>query len=184
MGFGWAAYLASQPIYNPSGVKGAKFLYHSAQAQDKLMGNNWSEGASVLAGAKATTIAGYASEYRWATGVDDIIDALVSKGPVVIGTDWLGNMFYPTSDGLLDVSGDIAGGHCYLINGFWPNHPQFGDVFTMLNSWGFDWGIKGMAFLKVVDMQHLFNEDADACIAVEIKHKGTSPWNRLKGLFK
>lgn len=167
VGFGWSGELSSTPVRIATSNASALSLYQKARAQDRAMGNNWSEGASVLAGAKACVKDGTVKSYRWAFGIDDVIDSLVTKGPVVLGINWYDSMYETTSEGLVTIDGPIVGGHCIITNGYWPAHPKFGDCILWTNSWGKSYGINGQGFIRVDDLNTLLKQDGEAVAAVD-----------------
>jgi hypothetical protein len=81
-------------------------------------------------------------------------------GPVMVGTTWLEQMFYPDSRGRLTVAGQVAGGHEYLING------KSGSWLRVMNSWGSTWGQDGMAWIKVADLARLLDDQGDATVPI------------------
>lgn len=175
VGFGWSGELAATPVTakelpgSPT-IDNAYALdvYHRAQAEDRAMGNNWPEGASVLAGAKAVTKLNLITEYRWAFGIDDAIDAIVGHGPVVLGINWYNSMFNPDARGYMTVSGSIAGGHCIVAYGYMPNDPVTGsDTIWLRNSWGPGWGVNGTAYIRSADLARLLSEQGEACIPTD-----------------
>lgn len=175
VGFGWADELAAAPVVakqlpgaptinNPYAMD----LYHRAQAEDRAMGNNWSEGASVLAGAKAVGKLGLISEYRWAFGIDDVIDTIITHGPVVLGIPWTDGMYYTDPRGLVTTSGSIVGGHCLVAYGFVPNDPVFGaDMIWWLNSWGRSYGVQGTGYIRATDLAGLLSQQGEACVPTD-----------------
>lgn len=116
-------------------------------------------GSSCLAAAKAAQEFGYISSYRWAFGFDQMLAALMFN-PVVVGTNWLNNMFRPGRHGFLDVTGSVVGGHAYLVVGY----SKVFKYFTVLNSWGIGWGRKGKARIKADDMRPLIDDDGEAVV--------------------
>jgi hypothetical protein len=149
VGFSCAGELAAKPqaydVTNETALK----IYGAAQSIDRSEGRNYDSGATVLAGMKACQRAKYFSKYVWCFGIDDTINWIVRRGPVVLGINWYESMFNPSPEGLITVSGRIAGGHAILCNGFWPNHPKFGDILVLTQSWGRGWGLNGRCYLPV-----------------------------------
>lgn len=163
VGFSWSHELIAKPVP----VKGlddrtALALYHAAQGLDEWPGSDY-DGTSVLGGAKAVKALGHMTEYRWAFGIDDLILALGHHGPGVLGINWLQNMFDPDpKTGLLNVSGDVAGGHAILVNGVDVKR----ELVRVHNSWGANWAKQGEAFIKFADLQNLLKNDGEFCIPV------------------
>lgn len=168
VGFGWSGELSADPVRFDTSHTTARELYEQARAIDRQMGNNWTEGASVLAGAKACVAQGKVGAYRWAFGIDDVIDTLVSTGPVVLGVNWHQSMYRTAAGGLVVVDGPIVGGHCILAVGYWPAHPVHGDVVVWLNSWGTGYGVNGVGYVPVAKLDQLLKAGGEACIATDV----------------
>jgi hypothetical protein len=173
VGFGWTAELAATPVIYPVDDRFAFTLYRLAQTEDRAMGNNFDGGASVLAGAKACVNQGYVKQYHWAFTVDEVIDAVIRKGPVVLGINWYESMYttQPWPDGahVVDVHGRLAGGHCIVANGYVPDYPGLGEVVVLTNSWGPGWGNgTGSALLRRADLERLLAEQGEACVATDV----------------
>jgi hypothetical protein len=183
VGYAWAQELMARPNEvagrgpNPTvdGVSARDFarrLYHRAQRLDRWEGEAYS-GTSVLAGAKATQQSGYISGYRWAFGIDDVIDALVAHGPIVVGVNWYQNMYRTRPSGLVEVGGRKVGGHAILLTGYHPKirlmregyHKRF-EVVKWRNSWGWGYGRRGDGYIKVEDLAALLDERGEACVPV------------------
>lgn len=168
VGFGWCAELAAEPVrYNTTNQYA--FQYYAATRQiDQEMGNFWTEGASVLAGAKLAQRVGMISGYRWAFGMEEVIATLVQLGPVVLGVNWYESMYETDVNGGVVIEGDRVGGHCILVNGYDPNHEVHGECVQWINSWGPDYGLGGVGYLKLADLDRLLDEQGEACIATDI----------------
>lgn len=171
VGFGWTGELLASPRRPESKVSAATGnlfaldLYHRAQVLDEWPGEAYS-GTSVLAGAKALVEKGMIESYRWAFGIDDVRDAIITEGPVVIGIPWYESMYETTANGLVVVDGDQVGGHCILLTGYHPAHPAFGDrpMYRWRNSWGAGYGIKGTAWIDADVLARLLADDGEACV--------------------
>jgi hypothetical protein len=159
--------LNSKPLHQPRTpykTDGhAMDIYKLATTLDPWSGQYPPEdtGSSVLAAAKAAQRLGYIGGYQWAFGYNQLLAALMLQ-PVVVGTVWYDRMFNLGRYGFLNVSGSVAGGHAYLIIGY-AAHDRY---FTILNSWGVDWGRKGRARIKAADMRRLIKDDGEAVVYV------------------
>lgn len=166
--FGWGAELACTPHKYLVSDMWCNQMWPLVQAQDRAMGNHWSDGASVLAGAKAMRNDSKIRYYAWGFGIDDVRQTLIRKGPVVLGINWYESMYETTRDGLVRIYGPLVGGHCILANGYWPNHPTLGEVVVWTNSWGPSYGINGRGFIRIADLDRLLREDGEACIPTDL----------------
>jgi hypothetical protein len=168
VGYSWAHWLEDGPVTQPgvSPIVQPSGIYSLAQKVDEWPGEDY-EGTSVRAAAKVLTTLGFIGEYRWAFDLNTLSNAILSEGPVVVGTNWYENMFYPNSKGIVSIGGSIAGGHAYLVNGV----DTKAKYYRIKNSWGRSWANKGMAKISFADMERLIGEDGEVCLAREIKSK-------------
>ena len=195
VGFGWTAEALSTPnVVNLKTIPGkaprtpqpfARYVYSSAKTIDEYPGEDY-DGTSVLAGAKVMQGLKTVESYSWAFSIDDVIDALIQKGPVVLGINWYEGM-YEAPRGVLKVSGDHVGGHCILAIGYTTSSSKFkGDPsITLQNSWGTKWGMNGLAEISVADLQKLLSEQGEACIPSKtayVRRKGFL--EKVRSLFK
>jgi hypothetical protein len=171
VGFACAGELAATPIKHIVSNESALLLYRKAQEVDRKAGRWYSEGATVLAGMQGCRENGLFGKYVWNFGIDDTIDWIVRKGPVILGINWYYDMYSPSKNGLISVGGGIAGGHAILANGYWPLHPEFGDVLVLTNSWGKDWGVNGRGFLRIADADRLLREDGESVAPTDLPQK-------------
>lgn len=176
VGFAWAAEAFAEPI--PVDLKRlkanvpashndfARFIYGMARYIDEWKGETY-EGTSVLAGAKASQNLKTLRSYRWAFSMEDVIDSVIAKGPVVIGINWYDGM-YNAPNGILRKSGTLVGGHALLIVGFKPVSEKIPGkaTFILQNSWSTSWGINGLAEITVDDLAALLKENGEACVPV------------------
>lgn len=161
VGFACAGELAARPTsYEVTDSTGLK-IYAAARSVDASEGRNYADGATVLAGMKACQRAKYFTKYGWCFGIDDTINWIIRRGPVVLGINWYESMYETTKQGLIMVDGPIAGGHAIMANGFWPAHPTFGDILVLTNSWGRGWGLGGRGYLPIESAQRLLSEDGE-----------------------
>lgn len=164
VGFSWAHELLAKPKEKTYVREvDAHAIYKLALTLDAWPGENY-EGTSVLAGVKAVQkmFPDAITEYRWAFSFDDLIMALGYKGPAVLGINWYESMYEPWN-GIVEVRGDIVGGHAILAKGVNINR---GTV-TLHNSWGEEWGNGGDAVISFADLKRLLKEDGEACIPLK-----------------
>lgn len=155
----------------------ARDIYKRAQKIDEWPGESY-EGTSVLAGAKIMQEMKLWSEYRWAFGIDDVIDTLVQHGPVVFGTPWYQSMFAPKADGMMVIEGVAAGGHAYLGRIY--DHER-GRIWIR-NSWmkkpdgtGSFWGINGDAWMPIESFDKLLKQGGQAMVPVKRNDPNPAP---------
>ncbi|MCA1570800.1 MAG: hypothetical protein LC798_10885 [Chloroflexi bacterium] len=197
VGHGWAGEALASPVrvdfiraellpgwpHDPQAFAFA--LYDWCRRNDEWDGEAYS-GTSVLAGAKGMKMLRLIPEYRWAFGVDDVVDTLVAHGPVVLGIPWTFGM-YDAPGGELHVTGHVVGGHCIVAVGFDPAHVwadgSVGPAIALLNSWGLSWGIDGLAWIPVPELAPLLaNGRGEACVPVRRSY-GRTPRRRTLGSF-
>jgi hypothetical protein len=177
VGFGWTAEALSTPVAvdlkqlkadaPEDATAFAQAIYHRSKQIDPWEGEDY-EGTSVLAGAKVMQELGLVKEYRWCFKIEDVIDALLTKGPVVLGIYWHESM-YSAPEGILEVSGDIVGGHCITAVGFKlaKDSATGEDTIILQNSWGYSWGTWGLAEIRVRDLKALLDNDGEACVVTK-----------------
>lgn len=175
-GYASAMHLGSAPAKWKTDVAFAERIFSLAEQFDKVDGRDYGgAGATVLAAMKAGQSLGYFDSYVWAFGIDDVIDTIVRKSPVLLGIPWYPSMSEPDNRGLLTIGGGgPPKGHCIMANGFWPSHPDFGNVIVLTNTWGSSWGINGRCYLKVEDAKRLIvDEQGEVAVPHEIAQQPT-----------
>jgi hypothetical protein len=145
-----------------------KEIYDAAQRVDQWPGESYA-GTSVRAGAKVLMSKGVIQGYRWAFDAASVVDALLHRGPVVVGTWWYQDMFRPVTNkrlkkNIITATGAKAGRHAYMLNGV---NTKLGLV-RVKNSWGRDWGDNGHAWISIADLDKLIRDGGEACLAIEI----------------
>jgi hypothetical protein len=139
-------------------------LYHWVTNHDPFQGAYPPDdtGSSVLTAGKGAVHFGWATNYNWYFGLDQVIAGL-PFGPIVFGTDWTEDMFTPNRHGFIEPTGDSAGGHAYEIYGMNVRERWFG----VLNSWA-GWGIQGSqrAKLSFTHADQLLRRDGEAMALV------------------
>jgi C1A family cysteine protease len=188
VGFGWMADVLAapkspdrQPDVNFAN-RLANFYYKRAKEIDEWPGEDY-DGTSVLAGAKVMQEQGFIEEYRWCFSTDDVRDAVISEGPVVIGIPWKKGMYSTLGNGLVQVTGPNVGGHCLTITGYDPAFKvgnQTFEVFRWRNSWGKGYGLDGSGYIKYTDLQRLLKDKGEACVPMKrSKPIFKSPWKQI-----
>jgi hypothetical protein len=177
VGNAWAHRIADSPKV-VSGVDEvyARRVYREATLLDQWPDNDhddYDQGTSVRAGAKALKNDGKLSTYRWCWDLDTLIQAVLANGPVVLGTNWYASMFSPKpvkdAEGtyrktlVIAPGAQVAGGHAYVVNGV--SVPA--KVFRMKNSWSKSWGANGRASIGFDTMARLLSEQGEACAPTE-----------------
>ena len=174
VGFGWVGEYLAQPVA-PEPQPGAQAanayafsVYEDAKQVDEIPGEDY-EGTSVLAGAKVMKSRGFIAGYKWCFGIEDVRDAIIQEGPVVIGIPWKNGMYETGSDGVVKVSGKLVGGHCLVLTGYDPAF-QIGrrkyEVFRWRNSWGAGYGVNGSGYIKATDLAKLLRGVGEACVPI------------------
>lgn len=168
--YAWKQWLTASPIRQGHQVDTVE-VYNQAQLIDEWPGEDY-DGTSVRAGAKILQQRGFISNYLWAASMEEIKQWILTKGPVVIGSNWYSSMSQPLwsdYDGLegywIKPEGNLDGGHAWTIVGFSLNR----HAFRMLNSWGDSWGQHGKAWIAEEHVAQLLLEQGEACTSEEIK---------------
>ena len=164
VGYAWAHWVEDGPVEHGGipPIIPPQIIYSEAQKIDEWPGENYN-GTSVRAGVKYLQNTNKVLSYYWAYDVNTLIDTVFRLGPVVVGTYWYSGMFYPDSNGVIRISGGIAGGHAYVINGV----DKTNQLFRIKNSWGQSWGKQGHAYISFNDMSRLISMNGEICLAVE-----------------
>lgn len=161
VGGGCAQFGNTQPVDDHFTNTDLHAIYYEAKVID---GEPKAEdGSSVHSGVKALKNRGRVGTYAWSSKLDEIKAWVLTKGPMIVGTLWYQNMFYPDPNGFVKPTGSVAGGHCYLIIG-WDD----ADNVTFLNSWGKSWGNNGRFFMKASDFATLIDGNFEGCAVVEL----------------
>lgn len=163
VGHAWRQFLASSPTRTKAGPDAFE-IYGEAQRVDEWEGEEPAYfGTSVRAGVKVLEARGHIVEYVWGLSARDVIDHIVTRGPVVLGTDWREAMFTPDGRGFVRIEGELAGGHAYLAYGYSVRR----QAIRCVNSWGAGWGQRGRFWIAEDDIERLLRADGEACSAIE-----------------
>lgn len=160
-GANWALGYPIAQYVNPDG------LYTLAQFLDEWEGTDY-DGTSVRAGAKVLAELGFIREYRWGFSIDAVLEALLTKGPIWLGTDWLRGMDEWDADGVIRATGRTAGGHAWIADGY----DRRTGLVRGITSWR-DFGLDraGGLWLPAEDLEKLLERDGEACLPIEARPK-------------
>lgn len=166
-------YLTAYPINNHPKEAPAD-IYRECLKVDEWEGEDWDGGTSVRALFKVLKRLGYVSEYKWAFDAETVVNHVLTRGPVVMGTDWTTDMFMPhVRTGYISATGKNDGGHAWLVVGAnrkRRNPDKSLGAVRMVNSWGAKWGSQqGRAWLTFKDLDKLIKADGEACVSTELK---------------
>lgn len=162
-------YLLTHPVVNA--LPDLPALYRDCQLLDEWPGEDY-DGTSVRALMKVLKSRGLISEYRWATDCATLANALLERGPVVLGTTWHWDMFVPDRWGYIWPTGGAIGGHAYLAvccNSARRNPDGTVGAIRILNSWGEGWGQRGRAWISFGSVQTLLDDWGEAAMATEVR---------------
>jgi hypothetical protein len=147
-------------------------LYSAATKLDDVRGTYPPDdtGSSGLAVAKAAQKVGLISGYKHATSLEAALTALAAQ-PVITGVNWYEGMDSPDSSGLVRVTGQVRGGHEFVLDQL--------DVENRLvwftNSWSKSWGHDGTAALSWDDLGRLLDEDGDVTVFTPVTEPAPRP---------
>ncbi len=163
VGFGIAGFGNSLPVqdhyHNPDGNA---FYYECKIVDNEPREEN---GSTVRSAARVMRARGLISHYAFAHSMAEVRWWLLNEGPLLAGTPWTYSMFAPDSDGMVTVTGDVAGGHCWLLEGV------KGSVYYGRCAWG-TWGLNGngMFLIREDDLRQLVRQGGEILAAVELPH--------------
>lgn len=165
--YSWLHWIEDGPVTHPQNptvpVLDPAELYHRAQLADAFPGTDY-DGTTVRAGARVLQAEGYIGTYRWAWDMPTVVNALLTTGPVIMGSWWWTGMWEPQGDDALIVPrGSREGGHAYVLNGI--NLDR--GIVRLKNSWGRGWGRRGYAYLSLDDAATLLEDWGEVCLAEE-----------------
>lgn len=165
VGFAWAGFGVAYPVSDPWDNSMGDKIYYTAKEIDGEPGQE--NGSNTRSGVQAFMKYGVldSNAYAFAYSLDDIVTWVLTKGPVITGTDWYYDMFSPDTDGTVHVGGGVAGGHEWMINGVDTVKKEFHCV----NSWGLSFGVNGHFKISFDDYRTLFDNQGDACTTLEIE---------------
>lgn len=136
-------------------------IYRMAQHYDEWTGEAY-DGTSVLAGMTIAKMLGEVFEYRWCFGLDDVLVALSTIGPVVLGVNWTEGMTTPDDAGRIHATGPTIGGHCVAATGF----SMISRQVRIRQSWGAQHGRAGNVWIGFDDLAGLLANGGEAAVAI------------------
>lgn len=127
-------------------------------------------GSSGLAVCKAAQKDGYLNGYAWCFGLEHAVRTLVLQ-PCIAGTEWLSGMDSPDANGVVHVTGNVRGGHEYLLcelviaNEHGGNIPQLladpANLIGAENSWGPAFAKGGRFYIPIPEFGQLLKSHGD-----------------------
>lgn len=162
----------TEPIYHSGQTHtltetGAKDLYELATILDGFPGHypDQDTGSSGLAVAKAMRQEGMIKSYQHAFDMDAALAAL-QAGPVITGISWYEGFDDPDINGLVEISGQVRGGHEIVARGYVPATNPDEALILLDNSWGTSWGVSGRFYWSVGTWKQLLADGGDVTILV------------------
>jgi hypothetical protein len=151
---------------------GAVMCYSRATQLDNYPGTYPPEdtGSDGLSVAKALVEAGEISGYEHAFSLDQALQALMTR-PVIVGVNWMNDMFIPDANGYVTPTGSLAGGHEFVMD----SYDHAAQVVGFTNSWGTSWGAGGRFFMRADDFASLLAQDGDVTSFVPITEPAPVP---------
>lgn len=163
-------------------------IYWRAQQLDPWPGGAYPgaspfyEGTSVLAGVQAARELGHFPVFRWAFGLEELVEGLVHVGPALLGLAWYEDCYTPDEDGVIRPTGRMVGGHAILARAArlrWKDGEptgRFEDLdlgrsqLVLRNSWGTAGGwnvLWGDCLVSLSDMDWWLRQDGEAVFATD-----------------
>jgi len=161
--------LNTAPFHKASGKlhteKDAVAIYSAATKIDNIEGEYppTDSGSSGLAVCKVAKAEGLIAGYKHAFSIAAALQALM-KGPVITGVAWYDGFDTPDENGLVEISGEIRGGHEFEIRGYDPAT----DLVTAENSWGVSWGLKGIFHFTSHTWAELLKQQGDVTVPLPL----------------
>ena len=193
VGHAWRNFLRCAPIRTSTKHPSAFDVYRSAVLLDSWKGNDGEaklpdddpgleSGTTVRAGAEAVTNFGLLKSYVWSFSLQPAVEWVLTKGPVVLGTNWYSSMFKTDAEGIVRITSTatVAGGHAYL----WRGVDTKRALALCTNSWGDTWGKKsGDFYVPFRDLERLIHEQGEVCSAVQQRLQAKAVMPPRRGAF-
>lgn len=145
--------------------KDAISIYEQATEIDNIPGQYPPDdtGSSGLAVCKVAKTRGLISGYRHAFNLTQALQAL-QTGTVITGVSWYEGFDNPDTTGLVEIAGQVRGGHEFEILGYDPAT----DLLTAANSWGTGWGVAGRFHFTSKTWAELLDDQGDVTVPVPL----------------
>jgi hypothetical protein len=127
-------------------------------------------GSDGLTAAKVAQGRGLISGYTHGTSLA-AAHAAIQVAPFIIGIPWYQGMFNPDKNGILTISGAVAGGHEIEIE----EYSLENDLWWITNSWNSSWGVKGRAAMSSATFQKLLANQGDLTAFTPITAPAPTP---------
>ncbi len=154
--FTYAAFRQAAPFYCRSvGWRDVDFTsrYLEAQKHDEIPGENY-DGTTARGALKHAQSLGEVSEFLWVPptdGEDIAREYLLTRGTLMLGTEWPTAFFTPGKNGYVEPGGEQRRdmGHEYLLRWYYgPRHRKYPDTYECINSYGRSYGDGGKFRMK------------------------------------
>lgn len=145
----------------------AVMLYGRATVLDEFDGQ-WppdDTGSSGLGVCKAAKEAGFITRYQHGFSEKTLLKALM-RGPVIVGTPWFEGFDEPDQDGKVYPTGEVRGGHEFLIRGVVKSWFNSRTWLICDNSWGPEWGVNGSFMFSGATWNKLRVQHSDVTIPI------------------
>lgn len=161
----------TEPLYHSGsthliGEAGAVDIYSLGTRLDGLSDGYYpptDTGSSGLAVSKAMKQEGMIGSYSHAFDMDAALAAL-QAGPVITGVAWYEGFDNPDANGLVQIAGQVRGGHEICVVGYEPQSNPDDALIKIANSWGTSWGVDGYFFWTVSTWKQLLADSGDVTI--------------------
>lgn len=166
-----AGAMNTAPLYTPGRriltEQDALTVYELATTLDSIPGSYPPDdtGSSGLAVAKALQQKGLISGYRHAFSLAEALQAL-QAGPVIAGIDWYQGFDSPNPAGVVEIAGEVRGGHEIEILGYERAAVPLDALVVFENSWGVGYGVNGRGKMSVRTLGVLLDAQGDVTVLI------------------